>query len=329
MRNGVRLLWPRSRSPVMKMRGIVSLLSFLPGLTLTLIAQQAPVTPEMRLIISATDSYGRIVTALKKEDIRLREEGVPRSITALQSAEQLPLSIAVLIDNSLSTTGSSLTSGILAKRLLSLLIRPGTDSVSVFSFGKTITLELGPTYDFTALVAAIDKASATPEKSRSRTTAIYDAVVAGANHLAASPGRRVILLFTDGYEGSSRTSRQRTTESLQRLDVALHVLCSLTTELRGVAEQTGGSFSHPSAGITPTTDRDLRNMAREFTAQYVLTFTPALANPKQSFHKVQIDGVPTELKKINFKHRQKFPVGPKLQIFGSKGVSGSDYSNPK
>jgi VWFA-related protein len=272
-------------------------------------ALQGPPLPEKRVLFSVVDASGKLITGFSKEQLRLREEGIPRPITSIQSAAAIPLSIIVLIDNSSSTTKQSSVLGVAAKQLLSLLIRPGTDKASIASFGKTITLQQQPIDDLPALHSAIDNISAIPDGARSKTTAIFDAVVAGADHLASSPGRRAILLFTDGYEGSSRSSHERTTERLQMLEVALHVFCSNTTDLRRVAEQTGGSF-YQRACFTPPTNGDLKNIATQVTLQQMLTFVSSAPNSKRRFNKIQIDGVLPGLQKLEFRHRMRLPVNP-------------------
>src|SRR4051812_11792207 len=61
---------------------------------------------ESRLVVvpvSVTDSEGRPVLALTKEDFRIAEEGKPQTVENVGNAEVVPLEIALLFDISAST----------------------------------------------------------------------------------------------------------------------------------------------------------------------------------------------------------------------------------
>jgi Ca-activated chloride channel family protein len=50
------------------------------------------------VFFTAADKHKRFVSTLKKEDVRILEDGVPQEIFAFQPNSDLPLSIAILID---------------------------------------------------------------------------------------------------------------------------------------------------------------------------------------------------------------------------------------
>ena len=54
------------------------------------------------IFFTAADSNKRFVNTLKKEDIRILEDGQPQEIFTFQQNVDLPLSIAILIDTSSS-----------------------------------------------------------------------------------------------------------------------------------------------------------------------------------------------------------------------------------
>ena len=54
------------------------------------------------IFFTAADSNKRFVTNLRKEDIRIMEDGQPQEIFTFQQNTDLPLSIAILIDTSRS-----------------------------------------------------------------------------------------------------------------------------------------------------------------------------------------------------------------------------------
>lgn len=56
----------------------------------------------MNVLFSAQDKDRRLLTDLKKEDIRILEDGQPQEISAFIRQTDLPLSLAILVDTSAS-----------------------------------------------------------------------------------------------------------------------------------------------------------------------------------------------------------------------------------
>ena len=83
--------------------------------------------------VGVHDEHGRAVGNLQKEDFHIFEDGVEQQIRAF-SHEELPLAVALVIDNSSSISAAleELRSG--ALDTLALLKRD--DQVAIFSFGE-------------------------------------------------------------------------------------------------------------------------------------------------------------------------------------------------
>lgn len=101
---------------------------------------------------------------------------------------------------------------------------------------------------------------------------IWDAVDAGSLALAADPGRRVLLLVTDGRAGGNRLSREEVVANLRGRNVELWLFSVPSRgneQLRAFAHQNGGRVF----GASPGTPADLRTALRDVLIEVVAALT--------------------------------------------------------
>jgi Ca-activated chloride channel family protein len=129
-------------------------------------------------------------------------------------------------------------------------------------------------------------------------TRLYDAVNESMSQLKPLQGRKVVLVFTDGDDNSSRigsghvTDRGRLEEVMvysvglenEYFDGARRVRSSPDRGLKRLSEETGGGFFllKKTDELTSTFTR----VAQELHSQYVLGFTPQLLDGK--IHKLEV-----------------------------------------
>ena len=151
----------------------------------------------MEVYTTVVDGRGRYVDNLTVNQFSVLEEGQAKPVFAFEN-HNAAVSVALLFD----TTGSMVDAlPSLKSAALQLVneLRP-TDTVAVYSFADAVT-ELQPfTEDKEAAKRAILKTHA------QGITALYDALVRVNHDLAARPGKKVILVFTDGSDNSSMLS---------------------------------------------------------------------------------------------------------------------------
>lgn len=271
-------------------------------------AAQQPLTGDVSVLVSAMDKYGRIVSNLRKEDIQIFEDGVPRPITAVSNADPLPISVEVLIDESVSMRNQIVGQAPLIRQFLNFTIRKGRDNAAVTAFSTISSRHQDSTDDLANLHTAINKITAAVGTSTPKNkTLLYDAVVEATNRLASATGRKVVLVVSDGFDNSSRTSHSKTIDTLQKADVAVYSISRYppgTNTLRLLAEDTGGILCSPSTD--GDIERGLRQMAREMASQQVITFQPAVLKQPNKFRNIRIETTRPELKGLTFKHRRRY-----------------------
>lgn len=254
---------------------------------------QTPVFREAARIVpviaTVTDADGRLVPGLEKEDFTILDNGKVQETAVFQSTVE-PFSVVVMLDKSASMTGNLDRLNQAAEQFL-LRMLP-LDKGQVGAFSDKIELSGEFTSDRDSLIAALK------ELQFGNPTRLYDAINESMAALRKVEGRRVVLVFTDGDDTSSRLGLNDVLERARQEDVMVYAI-GLQSEyfngqsmvrsrpdrgLRKLAEETGGGYFELSktADLAPTFTR----VAQELHSQYVLGFTPAVLDGKE--HKLQV-----------------------------------------
>ena len=114
------------------------------------------------VFFTAADKQKRFVSTLKREDVRVLEDGVPQEIFAFQPNSDLPLSLAILIDCSGSEERTLPEEKEAARAFLESVLRPEKDEAAIVSFTGEVTLEQGLTGNMNRLRRAIDEVRFVP-----------------------------------------------------------------------------------------------------------------------------------------------------------------------
>ena len=287
------------------------------------------------IFFTAADRNKRFISDLKKENIRVLEDGQPQEIFTFQSNIDLPLSIAILLDTSISEQRTLPDEKAAAQAFLEAVMRPQRDEAAILSFTGDVTLEQGFTGNIDRLRRAIDKVEFVPpagyvggnvviqpgstqptppisdvNRDLAGSTAIWDAVWVCSNDLMADSAentRRAIILLTDGVDTSSRLKIHEAIERAQKADVFIYAIGIGDSyeggvemgSLKKIAELTGGRAYFPQS------ERELRSafaqIQRDLREQYLLAYSPSNKARDGSYRKIQIEVVDPELRKQNLK----------------------------
>ena len=283
------------------------------------------------VIFSATDKDKRFVTTLKREDIRVLEDGAPQEIFTFQQQVDLPLSLAIVIDTSRSQEHTLPEEKAAARAFVDAVLRPRKDEVAVLSFTGESTLEQGLTGNITRVRNAIDRVEYVPpsgtvngrvvitgtppisdtNQSLAGSTALWDSVWVTCDEVlseASDKTRRAIILLTDGYDTSSKMKLQEAVERAIKHEVlvfAIGIGDSYSFDgvdegsLRKITERTGGR------AYFPKTSADLQaafaQIQRELREQYLVAYSPTNKARDGSYRQLKIEIVNPELKKQNIK----------------------------
>jgi VWFA-related protein len=99
------------------------------------------------LFFTATDKQKVFITTLRKEDLRVIEDGVPQKILTFQRETDRPLSIAFLIDVSISEERTLPQEKAAARAFIERVIQSSKDQAAIIPFTGAAYLEQGLTRD--------------------------------------------------------------------------------------------------------------------------------------------------------------------------------------
>src|SRR5437868_6813030 len=149
---------------------------------------------EVRLPVTVTQKKN-LISGLTRGDFQVFEDGVQQEVTFFSDEKtNPPVFIGVLMDTSPSTAGKLGFSKEAAANFLYTVVQLRKDKGAFMTFDNEITLQQDFTDKLDLLQKAVDKVKKTGSQ-----TALYDAVWQFSDEkLRSAPGRRVIVLITDG-----------------------------------------------------------------------------------------------------------------------------------
>lgn len=214
---------------------------------------------------------GRFVRGLTKNDFEILEDGVPQSIASLVS-EESPLDLVMAIDVSGSMESAIGEVQAAVKQFLAKL-RPG-DAATLVGFNDNLFVAAERETDPAARTAAVDLLATWGG------TALYDATVRVLDMVSRENSRKGVVIFSDGADQDSLTTREAAMARVQSSDAMLYAIGfgagltvpALRKSLTEYAESTGGrAFFPKDAGEL---DRVFTEIVTELANQYVLSYTP-------------------------------------------------------
>ena len=189
----------------------------------------------INVLFTVTDKDGRLVDGLGLEDFVVKEDGEEQTIQYFASENELPLTLALLVDTSPSVREVFAEEKRTARQFLRSILR-SQDLALVMGFDRSVTLMQDFTESSGMLGDAID------DLRVGSGTSIFDAVyLASEDRLAREAGRKAIILISDGEDTTSRIRRTEALISAHKADVVIY---SISNTLR----RGGGRFGFGGQG---------------------------------------------------------------------------------
>ncbi|MGD0788165.1 MAG: VWA domain-containing protein [Terracidiphilus sp.] len=277
-------------------------------LALPLAAQEATLRVDVKLVsvfVNVTDKNGAIVGGLAQDDFAVTEDGRPQQIAVFERQSELPLNLTLAIDTSGSVRKDMAEEADAARRFAHALLR-SQDQMSLLQFATSVR-ELTP---FTNKVRHIDRGLG--HLRGDWATALYDAICQGSARLGGNPGRRVLVLISDGDDTASNSTYAQALEQALRNEVMIYSLIDVPIEasagrnlggehaLITLAEQTGGKSFYVSGGGL---DKAFAQVSSDLRTQYLLGYYPHNQEPGKDFHRIQVTIPRAAPQSFNIRHR--------------------------
>jgi Ca-activated chloride channel homolog len=247
-------------------------------------------TQLVSLFVTVADAQKRLVPDLTQEDFEVFDNEKPQTITYFDNSVQ-PITVVVMLDTSGSMT---LAIDLLKEAAEQFLIRLlPDDKARVGAFNDKVQISGQFTNDRDDLISEVR------DLDYGNGTRLWDAVGMSLDELKGIEGRRVVLVFTDGDDTSSRIGLGTVADRARAEEVMVYAI-GLESQylgpngrmvrtrpdrgLRKLADETGGGYFEleKSADLAPT----FTKVAQELRSQYVIGFTPTLLDGR--VHKLSV-----------------------------------------
>jgi VWFA-related protein len=227
--------------------------------------------------VSVRDRQGRYVSGLDRDAFTVIDDGKAQALSMF-SADEVPASIAFLIDNSDSMRPNR--ERVIAASVAFAASSHPQDEISVLTFNETVRPAFGP-----ALIQDIPAGSLRAALDRAITargmTAVYDGILAGLQRVArGAHTRQVLILVSDGDDNASNAAREETLKLVRESDATVYTVILVDPLLGGgnpglmrrLAKDTGGEAFAPKT-VSEVPDVFAR-IAKDIRSAYTLAYAP-------------------------------------------------------
>jgi VWFA-related protein len=262
----------------------------------------------VNVFFTVKDKHGALIPNLSKDQFEVLEEGKPQTIKFFTAENNLPLTLGIMVDSSLSMQRMLPEEKVVAADFLRQVLR-AKDLAFVISFDISVDLLQDLTSDIHLLRSGLDKARINVGAggggfpgigqgpipvSHPKGTLLYDAIFLGANDvLSKQVGRKAMIILTDGVDQGSQEKLRDALEAAQKADVICYVLLmfdphygSDMSDMSHLAEQTGGRAI--SVGNTDKLGKAFNEISNELRSQYSLGYTPTNGKHDGTFRKIEV-----------------------------------------
>jgi VWFA-related protein len=252
----------------------------------------------VNLLATVRNKNHEILRDLTKDDFQILENGRPQTIKYFTRESDLPLTIGLMVDTSMSQVhvldaerGASL-------RFLDEVLRENKDHVFIMQFDLTVQTRqplTGSRRELNQALAFVD----TPTRNQLRSqygggTLLFDSIVdASGDIMKKQQGRKALIVLSDGGENGSDATLSDAIEAAQRAETLIYTILfsdgsygSNPGIMQRLAKETGGGYFEVSKKLSidqvfALIQEDLRN---QYSIGYVSDRPPVVSE----FRKLQL-----------------------------------------
>jgi VWFA-related protein len=269
------------------------------------------------LSFQVTDNKGHYVNGLKPTDFRIFEDGILQQIATFAEGAKAPLAVAgdgatrpLLEANKdalpgmekpdafvgtnvfvLFDTSNFMYKGfVYAEDAIADFVRglDRADSVAVYTFSRNMSRAAPLTRDHSNAIAGLRKSVAGDD------TALYNALLLALRDAAKIPGRKVIIVFSNGPDNASMVAPDDVRAVAEDEGIPLYVISTAEVNkdpissnvFKRISQRTGGK-----AYFAKTWQKQVEafeDIREDLGNSYTVTYYPK-ANPNEGFRKITID----------------------------------------
>jgi Ca-activated chloride channel family protein len=280
------------------------------------VAQEEPTFKvNVRLVnvfVTVLDQNGAPVGGLEKKDFTLYEDDVKEDIAVFDRQSELPLSMILAVDTSLSTRRDLKLELESARRFVHKIMRP-IDSLALYQFDNAVTEVMPFTHDSRDFDRSLQKVQT------GTSTSLYDAVLIASENLEPRHGRKVLILVTDGGDTTSTVDFKAALRAALQSEAMIYSIIVVPIEsdagrdiggehaLIVLSQDSGGKYFY--ANSSADLDKVFQKIDEELRTQYLLAYYPKERSDWSEFRridvKVKVPGAPADAHAPQFSVRHR------------------------
>ena len=247
-------------------------------------APPKPFTLEVDVnVVSVTavvfDKAGHFIRGLGPKDVQLLEDGVPQEVSYFREAstageERIPLSVVLVLDTS-GSMGPHMR--FLQEAVLNFVYKlEEVDQAMVVSFNESVKGSAEFTGDTDRLERFVDGLQAWGG------TSLYDATQYSLERIKNQPGRKAVIVFSDGDDNTSSTPEQQVVDYARAVEATVYSIGfksqggmfggSSKGFMKKISDETGGAYFAPDK--TGDLIKVFTAISDELKNHYLLSYSP-------------------------------------------------------
>ena len=227
-------------------------------------AQDVTFSTEVKVVNVLANVYGKngeIVRDLTRDDFLLSEDGRPQPIRYFSRETDLPLTLGLLVDTSMSQRRVLDAERVASFDFVDQVLREATDHVFIVQFDMGVEIRQPLTSSRRKLESALAQVAAPSlrqlELQRGGGTLLYEAIaVAARDVMRAQTGRKALIVISDGVDTGSEIPLSTAVEEAQRAGTLVYAIVFSDANAYG-------TFLGPLGGGEPDGKGVLMRIARE------------------------------------------------------------------
>src|SRR3984885_3655446 len=252
----------------------------------------------VNLFATVRNKNHEILRDLTKDDFQILENGHPQNIRYFTRESDLPLTIALMVDTSMSQVkvldaerGASL-------RFLDQVLRENKDHVFIMQFDLAVQTRqplTGSRRELDQALAFVD----TPTRNQLRSqsgggTLLFDSIVdASTDIMKKQQGRKALIVLSDGGESGSDATLADAIEAAQRAETLIYTILFSDGSyganpgiMQRLAKETGGGYFEVSKKLT--IDQVFALIQEDLRSQYSIGYVSDRPATVSEFRKIQL-----------------------------------------
>jgi VWFA-related protein len=254
----------------------------------------------VNVLANIMDKHGAIIRDLEQPDFTILEDGRPETLRYFARQTDLPLTLGLLVDTSMSQEHVLNAERAASFRFLDQVLREKKDQIFIMQFDLAVMTRQPLTSSYKDLNDALSQVD-TPTRNElqsggNRGTLLFDAVVEASDKIMRKQqGRKALILLTDGDDNGSDATLENATDAAQRGDTLIFSILFSDSGighgpgksiLEHLSHETGGGFFEVSKKLT--IDQIFDAIQDELRSQYSLGYVSDKPPSIGEFRKIQL-----------------------------------------